>query len=146
MNDSIGYITGEVIIMEKQMAVYIMHNKSVLPKQVIRVGTFTRVTGRTEPERLASFAKEKEADNQHFLMLLDKREIEVLYLISCGFDTLQIAGKLNRSERTIEAYRAKIKKKLGLKNSAELLKLAASARWTISGFVARNEIEKCLPQ
>jgi DNA-binding NarL/FixJ family response regulator len=56
---------------------------------------------------------------------LTNREFEVLRLIGFGFGTRQISEKLNRSVKTIEAHRANIKEKLGLKTSIELIRFAA---------------------
>ena len=55
---------------------------------------------------------------------LTNREFEVLRLIGFGFGTRQIAEKLNRSVKTIEAHRANIKEKLGLKTGIELIRFA----------------------
>ena len=51
---------------------------------------------------------------------LSNRELEVFELIGGGMTTKQIARKLHLSPKTIETHREKIKKKLNLKNSAEL--------------------------
>lgn len=56
---------------------------------------------------------------------LTNREFEVLRLIGFGFGTRQIADKLKRSVKTIEAHRANIKEKLGLKTGLELIRYAA---------------------
>lgn len=56
---------------------------------------------------------------------LTHREFEILRLIGFGFGTRQIAEKLNRSVKTIEAHRANIKEKLGLKTGIELIRFAA---------------------
>ena len=56
---------------------------------------------------------------------LTTREFEVLRLLGLGFGTRQIAEKLNRSVKTIEAHRANIKEKLGLKTGMELIRFAA---------------------
>jgi len=53
------------------------------------------------------------------------REFEVLRLIGFGFGSRQIAEKLNRSIKTIDAHRANIKEKLGLKTAIELIRYAA---------------------
>jgi|APLak6261674355_1056100.scaffolds.fasta_scaffold01420_3 DNA-binding NarL/FixJ family response regulator len=55
---------------------------------------------------------------------LTNREFEVLRLIGFGFGTREIAEKLNRSIKTIEAHRANIKEKLGLKTGVELIRFA----------------------
>jgi DNA-binding NarL/FixJ family response regulator len=55
---------------------------------------------------------------------LSDRELEVFGLIGLGHGTRQIAEKLHLSIKTIETYRAHIKKKLNLANAAELLRYA----------------------
>lgn len=55
---------------------------------------------------------------------LTSREFEVLRLIGFGLGTRQIAEKLKRSVKTIEAHRANIKEKLGLKTGLELIRYA----------------------
>jgi len=56
---------------------------------------------------------------------LTDREYEVLRLIGFGFGSRQIAEKFNRSIKTIDAHRANIKEKLGLKTGIELIRFAA---------------------
>ena len=55
---------------------------------------------------------------------LSDRELEVFLLIGQGYGTRQIAEKLFLSVKTIETYRAHIKEKLNLADSAELLQYA----------------------
>lgn len=55
---------------------------------------------------------------------LSDRELEVFQLIAQGLPTRQIAEKLYRSVKTVEAHREHIKSKLGLKSSGELLRYA----------------------
>jgi DNA-binding NarL/FixJ family response regulator len=55
---------------------------------------------------------------------LSDRELEVFELIGRGLGTSQIAEKLHRSIKTIEAHRANIKRKLQLRTSPELLRMA----------------------
>lgn len=55
---------------------------------------------------------------------LSDRELEVFGLIGLGHGTRQIAEKLHLSVKTVETYRAHIKKKLNLANAAELLRYA----------------------
>lgn len=57
---------------------------------------------------------------------LTDREYEVLRLIGLGLGSSEIATKLNRSVKTIEAHRANLKQKLGLKNASELNRFAAN--------------------
>ena len=56
--------------------------------------------------------------------VLSDRELEVLRLLGQGFGTRQIADKLHLSIKTIETYRAHIKEKLNLEDSAEMLQYA----------------------
>lgn len=60
--------------------------------------------------------------------LLSDREAEVVRLIGDGFSTREIAGELNLSVKTIESYRANVKRKLGLRSGAELARFAYD--WT----------------
>ncbi len=55
---------------------------------------------------------------------LTDRELEVFELIGHGFTTPQIARTLHRSVKTIETHRARIKEKLGIATTAELLRRA----------------------
>lgn len=56
---------------------------------------------------------------------LTQREFEVLHLIALGFGTREIADKLNRSVKTIEAHRASLKDKLQLPSGRALERFAA---------------------
>jgi DNA-binding NarL/FixJ family response regulator len=55
---------------------------------------------------------------------LSDRELEVFQLVGSGAGTRQIAEQLNLSVKTIETYRAHIKKKLKLRNGMELIRFA----------------------
>jgi DNA-binding NarL/FixJ family response regulator len=57
---------------------------------------------------------------------LSTREFQVFQLLGRWQGTREIAGDLNLSIKTIEHYRETIKKKLGVANSTELVKLATS--------------------
>ncbi|MDZ7772263.1 MAG: response regulator transcription factor [Balneolaceae bacterium] len=52
------------------------------------------------------------------------REREVLKLIVRGMTSLKMARELNISPRTIETHRSNLLKKLGVKNTAELVRMA----------------------
>ncbi|MBC7608892.1 MAG: response regulator transcription factor [Polaromonas sp.] len=60
------------------------------------------------------------------LSQLSQRELEVLEKIGAGKTTKQIAYDLELSPRTVDIHRANIKKKLGLKTSAEVVAFAMS--------------------
>lgn len=55
---------------------------------------------------------------------LSEREFEVLHLIGLGFSTREIAEKMNRSIKTIEAHQANIKEKLEIRSGKELMRFA----------------------
>lgn len=55
---------------------------------------------------------------------LSEREFDILHLLGLGLGTREIAEHLCRSVKTIEAHRANIKQKLGLKNGQDLLRFA----------------------
>ena len=55
---------------------------------------------------------------------LSDRELEVLQLLGQGVPTRALADRLNLSVKTIESYRANIKRKLDLKNATELMQYA----------------------
>ena len=59
---------------------------------------------------------------------LSDREAEVVRLIGSGLSTREIAEELNLSVKTIESYRANVKRKLGLRSGAELARFAYD--WT----------------
>jgi DNA-binding NarL/FixJ family response regulator len=55
-----------------------------------------------------------------------KREMEVLTLISEGMTSSEIAAKLFTSRRTVETHRTHLIEKIGVKNTAALIKYAVS--------------------
>lgn len=52
--------------------------------------------------------------------VLSNRELHVFELEGRGFSTVEIAGFLNLSPKTIESYKKQIKDKLGIRNHVEL--------------------------
>lgn len=67
---------------------------------------------------------------------LSDRELEVLTLLGRGQSTREIAENLFLSVKTVEAHRERIKEKLKLKNSAELLRYALQL--TLEGTVSES--------
>lgn len=55
---------------------------------------------------------------------LSPRELEVLHLIGKGLSSSAIASRLNLSVKTIGTHKERIKEKLGIKNSSELVRHA----------------------
>ena len=70
-----------------------------------------------------AFQKRSNKEEDPLLRLTD-RELEVLQMIGEGLGTRQIAEKLYLSIKTIETYRAKVKEKLNLKTSSEMVQYA----------------------
>ncbi len=59
--------------------------------------------------------------------LLSDRELEVFRLMGQGHSTRHVAEKMHVSAKTVQAYQARIKEKLGLESATELLREAI--RW-----------------
>lgn len=62
-----------------------------------------------------------EDDPLRKLAALSQRELQIISLIKEGFISKEIAQRLDISTKTVEVHRYNILKKLGLKNSAELV-------------------------
>jgi DNA-binding NarL/FixJ family response regulator len=75
-------------------------------------------------ERVATGTPSAPVEPAAALPGLSDRELEVLRLIGRGLKTGEIAQALSRSVHTIEAHRANIKRKLGLRSGAELARAA----------------------
>lgn len=58
--------------------------------------------------------------------LLSIREREILALVAEGHQNLEIAHKLGISCRTVEFHRTNIKRKIGARNTADLVRYAIS--------------------
>ncbi|WP_427925090.1 response regulator [Streptomyces sp. cg40] len=78
------------------------------------------VDGRPQPRSLAAGA----------VLSLSERELEILRLLALGYTNPEMAANLNLSVRTIETYRSRIQKKVGLRSRAELAGLARDSGLT----------------
>ena len=58
---------------------------------------------------------------------LSNRELQVLNLIGRGKTTREVAENLTLSVKTVESHRQRIKKKLNLQTSAQLVQFAVSS-------------------
>jgi DNA-binding NarL/FixJ family response regulator len=79
-------------------------------------------------QMLHRFAGEVPPGDRSPIADLTDRELEVFRLIGKGHGTRQIADQLHISIKTVESYQARIKEKLSLHNSRELVQRAV--RWT----------------
>ncbi len=73
-------------------------------------------------QRLASVIGGRKVEDP--LAMLSDREMQVFQLIGQGKSTRQIAAHLRRSVKTIETYRDRLRKKLGLSTGMELTHFA----------------------
>ncbi|HTL17375.1 MAG TPA: LuxR C-terminal-related transcriptional regulator, partial [Patescibacteria group bacterium] len=76
---------------------------------------------------LARLASNPQSKDDTVLDSLTDRELQVFELIGQGFNTREISGRLHIDMKTVETYRLRIREKLNLESSSELLKLAI--RW-----------------
>jgi DNA-binding NarL/FixJ family response regulator len=72
-----------------------------------------------------SFLSKQDVENDKHTMsiLLSKQEKEIVYLISLGHVSREIADLLSISKATVDTHRKNIHRKLNTTNTAELLKL-----------------------
>lgn len=127
-----------------------MHDETLYAERVLRAGAqgyitkqqatydillaIRRVLGggiylneRTASAVLARLAGKPQASSHSIPDLLADRELEVFELTGRGLSTREIAGQLRIDVKTVDTYRARIREKLNLKSSSELLQLAI--RW-----------------
>src|SRR5579862_1928721 len=110
-----GYIT-------KQQA---SHDILLAIRRVLGGGIY--LNERTASAVLARLAAKPQAPSHAIPDLLADRELEVFELTGRGLSTREIAGQLRIDAKTVDTYRARIREKLNLKSSSELLQLAI--RW-----------------
>jgi DNA-binding NarL/FixJ family response regulator len=129
---------------ELPLLVVSMHDESLYAERALRAGAMGYVMKHEPPktvktaihrvlagemylsERMATSLVAKlmrggEPQEQTPINRLSDRELEVFCLLGQGKGTRQIAGELNLTVPTINSFRARIKEKLRLKNSAELV-------------------------
>jgi DNA-binding NarL/FixJ family response regulator len=113
-----GYIT-------KQQAT---HDILLAIRRVIGGGIY--LNERTASAVLARLAAKPQLASHEIPDLLADRELEVFELTGRGLSTREVAGQLRIDVKTVDTYRARIREKLNLKSSSELLQLAI--RWNQS--------------
>jgi DNA-binding NarL/FixJ family response regulator len=133
------------------MLVVSMHDESLYAERVIRAGAQGYITKQEATrkillairrvlgggiylnERVAAHIIGRLANQSGVVAatpteVLADRELQVFGLIGRGLNTREIAARLHIAVKTVETYRARIKEKLRLKDSSELLQLAIA--WT----------------
>ncbi|GLP97061.1 response regulator transcription factor [Paraferrimonas sedimenticola] len=71
-----------------------------------------------------SLKRHQTSERLGLLSALSERELQILQLIGQGLKNKQISDALFLSTRTVEVHRAKLMKKLGAENMAELVEFA----------------------
>jgi DNA-binding NarL/FixJ family response regulator len=127
-----------------------MHNENLYAERVLRAGAKGFITKQqatrdilqairrvlnggvylnesTGASVLARLASKPTAEGDAVLDILTDRELQVFELTGQGFSTREIAGQLHIDMKTVETYRLRIKEKLNLETSSDLLKVAI--RW-----------------
>ena len=82
------------------------------------------VSEKMSAKLLESFSGQSEPAGRRPMENLTDREFEVLQLLGEGKGTRQIAEQIHLSNKTVEAHRANIKRKLNLKTGPELVRYA----------------------
>lgn len=121
-----------------------MHSEPVIAERALRAGATGYITKAEAPEKvltairtlrnnrayvtddLAAKLVQRMASGRETppTSSLSNRELQVLRLIGNGRSTRRIAAALELSVKTVETYRSNIKRKLGLRDSAELASYA----------------------
>jgi DNA-binding NarL/FixJ family response regulator len=137
---------------EVAVLVFSLHDESPLAERVIRAGARGYITKQEATHNVLAairtvlaggvYLSDKAAQQvaskvattaptANSFEKLSDRELRVLELIGKGLSTRHIAAKLNLGVPTIETYRARIKEKLRLRDTHELLQYAI--RWNQLG-------------
>lgn len=129
------------------MLVMSMHDEALYAERALRAGAKGYIMKQEAPEKILTAIRQIQrgnlyvSDKMRDKMLqqlithepqvstspvadLSDRELEVMRLIGQGFSTAEIAAKMSRSVKTIEAHRGNLKEKLKLKTGAELVHFA----------------------
>ena len=130
-----------------RMLVVSMHDESLYAERVIRAGALGYITKQEATRNIlvairrvlegTIYLNQKIASNIISRLtthagavaatpaeLLSDRELQVFELTGRGLNTVDIADRLRVAVKTIETYRARIREKLKLKHSSELLQSA----------------------
>lgn len=112
-----GYITKQLASRHILLAIRTLLGGDIYMSDELARDLLTRNIGR----KRTNFVQDMDA-------LLTDRELQVFEKIGIGVSTRKIAESLSLDIKTIETYRARIREKLGLKDSSELLQRAIA--WT----------------
>jgi DNA-binding NarL/FixJ family response regulator len=100
-------------------------NKQSAPEELIHAISKIFKGGKYINDAVANLLLENSyPDRQKIKQELSDREYQVLVLIASGSSLSAIADALSLSVKTVNTYRARLLKKIGLKNNAELIHYA----------------------
>jgi len=139
-------ILGEVKTTRPKLPVLMlsMHPEEQFARRALKAGASAYMTKETVPEELvkavrkvlaggryvsASLAEKLASDLQEPAdrpphEILSDREFQILQMIASGKTVTNIAEELSLSVKTISTYRARMLEKIGMKNTAELIRYA----------------------
>lgn len=128
------------------MLVLSMHDESLYAERVLRAGAKGYVMKQESADQLIAAVRRvlrnevhlspsvcsrvlegmvtKKFKPRHGLEQLSDRELEILNLIGKGLMTAEIAAQLGISGKTVETHRGNLRRKLGLRTGAELVRFA----------------------
>jgi len=135
-----------------KMLVASMHDESLFAERALRAGARGYINKEEAPENvieairqvlsggvfLSSVVKDRllsvmidggEPSDQSLVETLSDRELEVFTLIGRGLTTREIANRLHLSVKTIETHRERVRSKLNISNSSELMRHAV--QWVL---------------
>ncbi len=98
-------------------------------RKILNGGVY--VSDRMQTVMVQRFLNSGVDESVSFIDNLTDREFEILRMIGQGLTVAEIADKLGRSAKTVEAHRANLREKLGLKRAAELARFAT--QWVERG-------------
>ena len=118
-------ITGHADV---SMAVQMMKNGIVdfIEKPFHNEDLLSRITRALEVDSQIAARQQRNSAVAHRLELLTQREREVMLLVVAGKLNKQVADELNISMKTVEAHRARVMEKMGVRTLAELVKAVMS--------------------
>lgn len=138
-------LVGQIRIQHEELPILVfsMHQERFYAERVLRAGAQGFVSKRGDPSNVVEAAR-RVLDGELYVSTeladalvlrevagasgavehLSDREAEVIRFIGEGRTTREIASELNLSIKTIESYRANVKRKLGLRSGAELSRFA----------------------
>jgi RNA polymerase sigma factor (sigma-70 family) len=87
-------------------------------------GPVVAVEAALRRERERTSAEQRSDKNAKLLAQLTDREADVMALLVQGLHNVEVAERLGISPRTVEVHKARIMAKLGIRNLAELIRIA----------------------